>query len=184
MKRWTAPIAILGILAIGGCSGPEPIDTSSLVDSRLDEAFETLEGMDSELNITTKPDVDPNGDKAQHWFVKEVQPDEDILPGGDITLELASSFHRAARFCGVGEVEDDGATLIIDMAGKDIGSGDLTLAEEECLLENLGIPTSVHEKMLATRALDGRRDGDWDGIAAEWSYHPDDGLDVILTLDD
>jgi len=175
----------LCILAVSGCSSPKPkaIDTTSLVDKGVQEAVTTLEGMNADLTIATQPDIDLKGPSAQHWFVKAVEPKTEILPGGAITLDLVSSFDRAVRYCGVGDVEDKGATLIIDMAGKKLGSGDLTYADEKCLLTHLKAPASVTEKMNATRALDGRRDGQWDGITAEWSYHPDNGLDVILTLD-
>ncbi|WP_269142641.1 hypothetical protein [Georgenia yuyongxinii] len=37
--------------------------------------------------------------------------------------------------------------------------------------------------MTSTRALDGRQTAEWDGVVATWSFHPDDGLDVILELD-
>ena len=42
-------------------------------------------------------------------------------------------------------------------------------------------PTTVIAQMDSTRALDGTRDATWDGMTATWTYHPDDGLDVILT---
>jgi hypothetical protein len=176
---------VLCILAIGGCTSPKPkaIDTSSLVDTGVQDAVKTLEAMNADLKVTTQPDIDLKGPSAQHWFVKAVEPKTEILPGGDVTLTLASSFDRAVRYCGVGDVKDNGATLLIDMAGNKAGSGKLTYANEKCLLEHLKAPTSVTEKMNATRALDGRRDAQWDGITAEWSYHPDNGLDVILTLD-
>ena len=32
----------------------------------------------------------------------------------------------------------------------------------------------------ATRALDGRQQASWDGFEASWTYHPDNGLTLIL----
>jgi hypothetical protein len=34
--------------------------------------------------------------------------------------------------------------------------------------------------MEKTRALDGRQTASWSFIEASWTYHPDNGLDVII----
>jgi hypothetical protein len=76
-------------------------------------------------------------------------------------------------------VRDDGDTLIINGAGTD----DTTGVEPDalkCLINELGAPTAVQEHMFDTRALDGRQQGSWDGFTASWSYHPDNGLDLIV----
>lgn len=36
-------------------------------------------------------------------------------------------------------------------------------------------------QMDSTRALDGMQTAEWDTFEAKWTYHPDDGLDVIIT---
>ena len=46
----------------------------------------------------------------------------------------------------------------------------------------LGIPDSVEEKMNHTRSIDGRQTYDGDGVEVSWSYHPDNGLEVIYSL--
>lgn len=35
--------------------------------------------------------------------------------------------------------------------------------------------------MSQTRALDGTQHGTWGNISASWTYHPDSGLDAVLT---
>lgn len=46
----------------------------------------------------------------------------------------------------------------------------------------LGASDAVISRMSATRALDGMQDGQWEGISASWTYHPDDGLNITLTM--
>lgn len=43
------------------------------------------------------------------------------------------------------------------------------------------MPESVKAHMFATRALDGRQTDTWPGFSASWSYHPDDGMDLVIT---
>lgn len=51
-----------------------------------------------------------------------------------------------------------------------------------CVLEALDAPEYVNEQMGSTRPLDGRQSTSWDGYTAEWTYHPDDGLDVLFYM--
>jgi len=46
----------------------------------------------------------------------------------------------------------------------------------------LGLPDSVEQKMGQTRSLDGMQTYEGDGIEVAWSYHPDNGLEVIYSL--
>lgn len=47
----------------------------------------------------------------------------------------------------------------------------------------LGLSASVFEKMGQTRAIDGRQTKSFDGGAVSWTYHPDNGLEVLYELD-
>jgi hypothetical protein len=38
--------------------------------------------------------------------------------------------------------------------------------------------------MTSTRALDGRQTASWDGIDAAWSYHPDSGMNMTVSISD
>ena len=43
-------------------------------------------------------------------------------------------------------------------------------------------PDAVVSQMDSTTSLQGRQTASWDGTDASWTYHPDNGLDLILTL--
>lgn len=97
-----------------------------------------------------------------------------------------SPFHAALDACGLengptSRIGDNGATLDLDHQGEDDRRG-IGLVALNCVLEELEVPDSVMSQMDRTRALDGRQTAEWDGIEASWSYHPDTGLDVLLTV--
>jgi hypothetical protein len=102
--------------------------------------------------------------------------------GPAIMSELTSTpLKLAQRECGTGTLGDGDHTLEIDMAGEDAGSGTATYDGFDCTLEFLGAPRSVLAKMESTRALDGMLSATWGTFEASWTYHPDQGLDVIIT---
>jgi hypothetical protein len=69
-------------------------------------------------------------------------------------------------------IGDRGKTFIIDGLGTEaIG----------CVLNALGAPESVQQQVWTTRALDGRQSATWSGFSASWTYHPDNGADIIIT---
>jgi hypothetical protein len=82
-----------------------------------------------------------------------------------------------------GQLSDGGKTLVLDMQGRDDVSGVRT-EEVGCTLDYLKTPTYVREKMASTRAVDGRQDEAWDNggltFEASWTYHPDNGLDILI----
>lgn len=76
-------------------------------------------------------------------------------------------------------IGDDGASLIISRAGAEERPG-ATILQAMCVLYELDVPDAVVFQIEGTRALDGRQHADWDGISASWTYHPDNGLNMIL----
>lgn len=76
-------------------------------------------------------------------------------------------------------VRDDGDTLLINGKGDEDTTG-VTPDALKCLISALDAPTAVQAHMYDTRALDGRQEESWDGFTASWSYHPDNGLDLII----
>lgn len=81
---------------------------------------------------------------------------------------------------GVLAVEDEGKTLVVRTLPSDddpIGISALALA---CVEEQLEMPAWLEESISTTRALDGRQSGEWDGFSAQWGYHPDNGLNLIV----
>lgn len=79
--------------------------------------------------------------------------------------------------------QDENRTLVLDGEGKN-EAGDADKADaraRECVFEKLGTPQSIIVKVGQTRALDGRQEDSADGIEYSWTYHPDNGLDMIIT---
>lgn len=102
-------------------------------------------------------------------------------------LATLTALEQAVSDCAGGEIQDDGSTLILDMAvtlpdgSKDYATGDTDAEDLGCVLESLDTPESIIQQMEQTRALDGMQSGSWGEFEAKWTYHPDDGLDVIFT---
>jgi hypothetical protein len=46
----------------------------------------------------------------------------------------------------------------------------------------LKVPQAVRSHMEQTRALDGRQTDTWPGFTASWTYHPEQGLDVVVQV--
>ncbi|MBM0255690.1 hypothetical protein [Micromonospora sp. 4G55] len=99
--------------------------------------------------------------------------------------QAKTPFASARDKCGSGaltgesELGDQGKTLTLRGQGKE--SSGLSYSTLECYWSELDMPDSVKAEVEATRALDGRQTGDWGDIHASWSYHPDSGLQMVLT---
>jgi hypothetical protein len=78
-------------------------------------------------------------------------------------------------------IGDEGKTLSLDMMGEDEYEG-ATIDDVICVVNSpsLKMPEFIINSVETTRALDGKQTGDWDGFEAEWSYHPDNGLDLMI----
>lgn len=77
---------------------------------------------------------------------------------------------------------DDGQTLTFEAQPGDFfeGAGKLADEKRDCLFSRLNVPDSIIQKMLATRAIDGMVSDEWDSFEATWTFHPDNGLRVII----
>lgn len=83
------------------------------------------------------------------------------------------------------EVAEDGSYLRIDTNPYDISDYNSKegLTELETAIDKLKLPSTLKEEMYETRAMDGRQVKDYDGITVSWTYHPDQGLEVLFTKD-
>lgn len=92
-----------------------------------------------------------------------------------------SKLAESAPTDGTVSVSDDGLSMTVDTNPLDISkynsSEAITFIKD--VNAELGLPDSLYEKMVATRALDGRQTSDYDHVEVSWSYHPDNGLEVI-----
>lgn len=50
------------------------------------------------------------------------------------------------------------------------------------IISALDLPQSLLAEMGETRSIDGRQTADYDDISVSWSYHPDNGLEVIFKV--
>ncbi len=95
-----------------------------------------------------------------------------------------SKLETVYETCGLGQgssIADEGKTLIVDMMGEDDYTG-ASYGDVSCVVNDtdLAMPDYVVSAIESTRALDGRQSGEWDGFEAQWSYHPDSGLDLVI----
>ena len=97
---------------------------------------------------------------------------------------MAPRFERAVEACELAPVlvvADKGKTLTLTTAGKSGKSASYTDIEDvACVLTKLEVPSYVVSHIDSTRALDGQQTDEWDGISARWTYHPEDGLHLVL----
>jgi hypothetical protein len=49
-----------------------------------------------------------------------------------------------------------------------------------CVLGMSGVPDRVISQISSTRALDGMQSAEWDEFGAQWTYHPDAGLNLTI----
>lgn len=75
----------------------------------------------------------------------------------------------------------DGGYTITLKGQPDAGTTGLPIKDIACVLRAVSVPDSVVSQMDSTRALDGMQKAAWDKISASWTYHPTNGLKVILT---
>lgn len=86
----------------------------------------------------------------------------------------------AELFEGVVTVEDGGKTLIVSTKSQDDDPLRLSSLALDCVQEKMEMPSWLRESIGTTRALDGRQTGEWDSYSAQWSYHPDNGANLII----
>lgn len=78
-------------------------------------------------------------------------------------------------------IGDKGHTLIIDRAWADSGAG-ASSTQVLCIFDEIELPDYVFSQIEGTRALDGRQEADFGDYSAFWTYHPDNGLNMTITL--
>jgi len=78
-------------------------------------------------------------------------------------------------------VGDGGGSLTMQTLGKKTAGA--SFAEMECVFSELDMTDAIRSEVGTTRALDGRQTADWDGYHASWTYHPSDGLHMVITED-
>ncbi len=76
-------------------------------------------------------------------------------------------------------VRDSGRSITLDTGRNSYSSGH-SINDVACVLGSLRVPDSVVSRIENTRALDGMQTATWDGYTANWNYHPDSGLFLVI----
>ena len=77
------------------------------------------------------------------------------------------------------DLVDDGTTIVVD-TGSRYGS----VAGLQCVLGRLDTPTSITAAIERTTSMMGVQSDTNDGLDYSWSYHPDNGVNMVITLAD
>lgn len=97
---------------------------------------------------------------------------------GSSTTALQDAYDACSEtYSNAVNVGDEGHTLIVD--GAKPGNDDFTTMV--CVLGELDTSQSVVAQMDSTTALMGRQTAEDGDYTYEWSYHPDNGMDLIIT---
>lgn len=79
-------------------------------------------------------------------------------------------------------VLDDGDTITLrTIPEKYAMLTGVTYQSVVCVLTALDAPESLSHELGKTSANDGRQRDSWDKYEARWSYHPDKGLDIMIS---
>lgn len=147
----------------------------------------------SENNLPVAPDSEPDS-------ARESAPKRRTVPlgvwiaGGILLLAAAvaipvisaqvaksNQIRDAVSACNILITEyrimDDGNAVALSSVGLSSGP---EVSKVVCLLDELDAPQTVPVKIGNTRALDGTVSADWSDFSAQWTYHPDDGLNILI----
>lgn len=83
------------------------------------------------------------------------------------------------------DIGDGGKSLTMHLShyASYTASNDPTVLTQEdlvCILDAVNTPDYVRSQISETRALDGMQNATWQGFRAQWTYHPDAGLNMTL----
>lgn len=99
-----------------------------------------------------------------------------LVGGQDQAFAQAVTACKAAPHA---TVASDGSSLEMNTFGKkQPGMSVVTLG---CVLQELDAPESLMQRMNTTRAIDGTREETWGSYRATWTYHPNQGLHVVIS---
>lgn len=73
----------------------------------------------------------------------------------------------------------DSPSLTVEVS-SDSAPG-LAMPVFRCILDELDAPASMRERMAFTRAIDGTQEDQWSLYRATWTYHPEQGLNVVIS---
>lgn len=107
---------------------------------------------------------------ASYWSAKASAPGAATPTKGPMEQVAAS--------CGV-SAASDGKSITMHTAGAKT-SGGKSIKDVACVLTGLKAPQHIYSLIDATRALDGMQSESWGDYVARWTYHPDNGLTIVI----
>lgn len=95
--------------------------------------------------------------------------------------ERIEKFKTAYRYCSSSgtTLASDGKSITVDSKNK---YNSKSLTDILMIIGTLDLPNSLFDEMASTNSLMGRLTETYDDIQVSWSYHPDNGLDVVFKL--
>ncbi|MPV51470.1 hypothetical protein GCG21_15935 [Pseudactinotalea sp. HY160] len=143
--------------------GTVVVGLTMLTPDPLAEAFETCDGRNALTVVSAAWADEPTPTETDSPHTRRPDALEEYLAG---RLSL----------------DDDATTLVLDTLPQDDDPLGLSTFVLECLYVSLDTPAWLQTNIGQTRALDGRRQGEWEHFRAEWSYHPDNGLNLVIRM--
>lgn len=98
--------------------------------------------------------------------------------GPGVTAPTKGPMEQVASSCGV-SAASDGQSIAMRTAGAKTSGGE-SAKDVTCVLVGLGAPQHIYSLIDATRALDGMQSESWGDYVARWTYHPDNGLTIVI----
>lgn len=85
---------------------------------------------------------------------------------------------QVAASCGVSAASDGQSITVRTASAK--AAGGKSVKDVACVLAGLKAPQHIYSLIDATRALDGMQSESWGDYVARWTYHPDNGLTIVI----
>jgi hypothetical protein len=78
-------------------------------------------------------------------------------------------------------LDADNKTIFFDGTGEEDFDG-INYSSVECVLKELKASASIFDRIGTTTSLQGVVEGSWGNYTADWTYHPDNGLDITVKV--
>lgn len=92
------------------------------------------------------------------------------------------TFQKAYETCGSPSgitVSDAGKTLSVNTKGEEDYSG-ATYSDMVCIINAVDTPSYILSNMETTNSLMGRQSDEFNDIEVTWSYHPNNGMNIVF----
>ena len=177
MRRPDAKTLLLlgaGSLVLAACGEVSQEDVDAQVAAAVDAAL---------------ADAQEQFEKDLESGIAEALADAEEAAATEERDQLAAAqdaFSAAAEACDLGDwsinvtIDEGGMTL--DGEGED--DYGITYSESFCILDELDAPESLVKRMKNTNSLMGLLEGNWGPYHAEWTYHPNNGFDIWITVEE